>query len=114
MTRHELKEQDEITTSLQRFTEVAYSRKKEIITGLSVLLVLILAVVGWRLYAANRNANAQSQLGHAINAFNDPNTKSDKERFEKTLAEAQKTYDSYPSHTAGSIALYYMGLSHDG
>ena len=114
MTRHELKEQDEITTSIQKFTEVAYSRKKEIIAAASVLLVVILAVLGWRLYAANRDANAQSQLAHAINAFNDPNLKTDKERYEKTLAEAQKTHDAYPSHTAGAIALYYMGLSNDG
>jgi predicted negative regulator of RcsB-dependent stress response len=114
MTRHELKEQDEITTSLQKFTEVAYSRKKEIITAVVAVVVLIGVLVGWRVYSANRNANAQSQLGQTISAFTDPNLKSDKERFEKTLVEAKKTHDAYGSLTAGAIALYYMGLSHEG
>src|SRR2546425_11334440 len=97
MSRHELKEQDEITSSLQKFTEVAYARKREIIIAATALVVLIVAVAGWRLYAANRNAAAQTQLSRAISAYNDPNIKSDKERFEKALTEAQKTHDAYRS-----------------
>jgi len=114
MTRHELKEQDEITTSIQRFTEVAYARKREIIIGVATVAVLVVAIVGWRLYSSNRNSRAQTQLALAINAFNDSNIKSDKERYEKTLIEGQKTRDAYASLSAGAIALYYMGLSHEG
>lgn len=113
MSRHELKEQDEITTSLQTFTEVLYAKKKEIVTGISILAAVILAILGWRLYASNRDANAQTMLSQAINAYSDPTIKSDKDRFTKVLAEAQKTHDAYPSLTAGHIALYYMALSQD-
>jgi tetratricopeptide (TPR) repeat protein len=114
MTRHELKEQDEITSSLQRVTETVYARKKQLVIAGVAIVVLIVVVSVWRVYAANRNAAAQTQLSHAINAFNDPNIKSDKERFDKTLSEAQKTRDSYGSSPAGAIAQYYMGLSYEG
>ena len=46
MTRHELKEQDEITTSLQRFTDFAVARQKELIIGGSAVLVIVLASLG--------------------------------------------------------------------
>src|SRR5262245_40624968 len=114
MTRHELKEQDEITSSLQRITELAYARKRQIITAAVTVVVLIVAVAVWRVYAANRNASAQTQLSHAINAYNDQNIKSDKERMEKALVEAQKTHDAYPSLPAGAIGQYYMALSQEG
>jgi predicted negative regulator of RcsB-dependent stress response len=114
MTRHELKEKDEITTSLQRFTEVAYTRKKELIGAAAGLVILILAIVGWRIYSNNRNAAAQTQLAQAINAYNDPAVKDDKERFQKSLTEAQKTYDAYRSLPAGQIAQYYLALSQEG
>jgi predicted negative regulator of RcsB-dependent stress response len=113
MSRHELKEQDEITTSLQSFTEILYARKKEIITGVSILAAVILLVVGWRVYSSNRDANAQTMLSQAITAYNDPAIKSDKDRFTKVLTEAQKTHDAYPSLIAGQIALYYVALSQD-
>ena len=37
-----------------------------------------------------------------------------KERFEKALAEAQKTHDAYRSTPAGAIAQYYVALSQEG
>ena len=115
MTRHQLKEQDEITTKLQTITELLLARKKEVTIGLSVLAVLVILVFGWRYYSARRNASAQAQLSQAINVFNDTvNIKSDKERYEKTIVEAQKTHDDYPSLAAGSIALYYVAISQEG
>ena len=104
MTRHELKAQDEITSKLQGFTDAAYARKKEIFIGVAVVLVLVSAFLGWRLYAANRNSAAQRMLGVAIAAFNDPAAGADKARYEKTIAEAQKTVDAYGSSPAGLIA----------
>jgi tetratricopeptide (TPR) repeat protein len=115
MTRHELKSQDEITSTIQRITELAYARTKQIVIGLSVVAAIVLAIVGWSLYSANRNANAQSQLSAAIGIYNDTtNIKVDKERYEKTLAEAQKTYDAYGSTAIGPIAKYYVGISQEG
>jgi predicted negative regulator of RcsB-dependent stress response len=114
LTRHQLKEQDEITTSLQSFTELIVARRKEVTTGLVIIAVLVLAIFGWRLYANRRNAAAQAQLSQAINIYNDLTIKSDKERYEKTIVEAQKTHDQYPSLPAGSIGLYFVALSQEG
>jgi tetratricopeptide (TPR) repeat protein len=115
MTRHELKEQDEITTSLQKFTELVLRYKKEVTTGVSVAAALAIIIFGWSYYRSSRTAKAEAELSQAIDAFNDTtNIKSDKERYEKTLAAAQKTYDQYRSLPAGNIALYYIGLSQDG
>jgi tetratricopeptide (TPR) repeat protein len=115
MTRHELKEQDEITTSLQQFTEFVVARKKEVTTGVAIVAGLAIVIFGWSYYRSTRNANAELELSQAINAFNDTtNLKTDKERYEKTLAEGQKTYDRYGSLPAGTIALYYVGLSQEG
>ena len=114
MTRHQLKEQDEITTSLQTFTELVVARKKELTIGLVILTVLAVAVFGWRYYSSRRNAAAQAQLSQAISIFNDTaNIKSDKERYEKTIAAAQKAYDRYPSLSAGRMGLYYVALSQE-
>ena len=115
MTRHELKEQDEITTSLQKFTDFVVLRKKEFTTALTVAAVLAIVIFGYRYYRSNRNATAQAQLSQAINTFNDTvNIKSDKERYEKTIVEAQKTYDQYRSLPIANIALYYVALSQEG
>src|SRR5499427_2329297 len=115
MTRHQLKEKDEITTSLQTFTELVVARKREVTIGLVVVAVLVIAIFGWRYYSSRRSAAAQAQLSQAINIFNDTvNIKSDKERYERTIAEAQKTHDQYPSMPAGNIAQYYIGLSQEG
>jgi len=115
MTRHQLKEQDEITTSLQSFTEFVVRYKKEFTTGITAVAALAIIIFGWTYSRSSRNARAEAELSQAINAFNDTtNIKSDKERYEKTLAAAQKTYDDYRSLPAGNIALYYVGLSQDG
>jgi tetratricopeptide (TPR) repeat protein len=115
MTRHELKEQDEITTYLQKFTEFVIRYKKEVTTGVSIVAGLAIIIFGWSYYRSSRTARAEAELSQAIDAFNDTtNIKSDKERYEKTLAAAQKTYDQYRSLPAGNIALYYIGLSQDG
>jgi tetratricopeptide (TPR) repeat protein len=115
MTRHELKEQDEITTSLQKFTEFVVRYKKELTMGVSIAAGLAIITFGWTYYRSTRNARAEAELSQAIDAFNDTtNIKSEKERYEKTLAAAQKTYDQYRSLPIGNMALYYIGLSQDG
>src|SRR5437870_10268690 len=115
MTRHELKEQDEITTYLQKTTEFVVLRKKEFTAGLTILAALAIVIFGWSYYRSTRNAHAQAQLSQAVNTFNDTaNIKSAKERYEKTIVEAQKTYDQYRSLPISNIALYYVALSQEG
>ena len=114
MTRQELKTQDEFMTTVQRFSEIAYARKKELLIGAGAILVLILVFVGWRAYSRNRDAGAQAQLAAAIAAYNDSSLKSDKERYEKTIVEGQKTVDAYGSRPSAMIARYYIGMAREG
>ena len=113
MTRHQLKEQDEITTSLEKFVEFAVARKNELIIAGVALVVIVVALFGWSYYRTNRNNSAQMQLAQVFRAYDDT-SKPDKQRFETTIAEAQKTVDAYGSLPAGAIAQYYIGLSQEG
>ncbi len=113
MTRHELKEQDEITTSLEKFAEFAYARQRELIIGGCAVAVLLLAIFGWNYYRTSRNNKAQMQLAQVFRAYEDA-SKPEKERYTATITEAQKTVDSYGSLPAGAIAQYYIGLSQEG
>jgi predicted negative regulator of RcsB-dependent stress response len=113
MTRHELKEQDEITTSLEKFVEFSVARKKELIIGAVALVVVVAGLFGWTYYRTRRNNAAQTQLARVVRAYEDT-SKPDKERFETTITEAQKTVDAYGSLPAGAIAQYYIGLSQEG
>jgi predicted negative regulator of RcsB-dependent stress response len=111
LTRHELKTQDEITSSLQSFSEFIETKKKEVLIAAVAIVVVVLAVVGWRTYSGKRDAAASIQLASAIAAFEDSSMKPEKARYEKSAAEAQKTIDQYGSSTAGKIAKYYLGMS---
>jgi len=113
MTRHQLKEQDEITTSLEKFVEFAVARKNELIIAGVALVVIVVALFGWSYYRTNRNNNAQMQLAQVFRAYDDT-SKPDKQRFETTITEAQKTVDAYGSLPAGAMAQYYIGLSQEG
>lgn len=114
MTRHDLKVQDEITSTLRSIIDGAYAHKREVIGTVSALVVIGLVLIGWSVYSSSRNASAQDQLSLAITAFGNPAIPTEKERFEKTIVEAQKTYDAYGSMPVGIIAQYYIGLSQEG
>lgn len=114
MSRSELKAQDEITNTLGHWTESAMLRKKQLLIGAAVVVGIVGLFIGWRAYASGRDTSAQRQLGAVINAFHDPTVKVDKDRFEKTIVEAQKTLKDHPSTHAASIAQYYQALSEDG
>jgi len=113
LSRHELKTQDEITSSLQNFSELLESRKKEVLIAIIALAVLVAAVAGWSAYSGKRNAAASTQLASAIAAFEESNTKPDKAGYEKAVAEARKTIETYGSTSAANIAKYYLAMSQD-
>jgi len=113
LSRHELKTQDEITSSLRSFTGILETRKKEILIAIAAVILVVVAIVGWRAYSGRRNAAASVQLASAVASFEDPSIKPDKVRYEKAAAEAQKTIDSYGSTSAGIIARYYLAMSQD-
>ena len=114
LTRSELKARDEITTTLERLTETAITRKNEVFVAVAIVLALLGAFFGWRYYSNSRSAAAQKELSNVILAFHDPAAKAEKERFEKTILAAQKAMADYPSSSAASLAQYYLALSQDG
>jgi tetratricopeptide (TPR) repeat protein len=114
LTRHQLKEQDEITSFFEKYTELVIAKKKEVTIGAAAVAAIVIIFFAWSYYSSSRNARAQAELSDAINTYNDTvNIKSDKERYEKTIALAQKTYDDYKSLPVGNIALYYEALSRE-
>ena len=114
MTRSELKAKDEITTTLASLTETAMARRNEILIAGAILLVVAGLIFGWRSYSSGRTTAAQQQLAGVISSFQNRTVKDDRERFEKTIVEAQKTMADYPSTHAASMAQYYLALSQDG
>ena len=113
LSRHELKTQDEITSSLRSFTEILETRKKEVLIAVAAVIVIVAALLGWSAYAGRRNAAASAQLASAIASFEDSNTKPDKVRYEKAVEEARKTIETYGSTSAAVIAKYYLAMSQD-
>src|SRR5262245_42026251 len=102
MTRSELKARDEITTTLERLTETPMVRKKQVLIGVLVVVAVAGLLLSWRYYASSREAAAQTDLSAVISAFQNPAVKVDKERFEKTIVEAQKAMADHPSTRAAS------------
>jgi predicted negative regulator of RcsB-dependent stress response len=114
MTRSELKAQDEITSTLQGFGEVAIARKKELLTGVIVVAVVLIGYFGWSAYSSRQAVASQLELGSVIAAYRNPAIKSESERYEKTVVAAQKVLSDYPSAKAAPVARYYLALAQDG
>jgi predicted negative regulator of RcsB-dependent stress response len=78
-----------------------------------ILFPLFISNAAWG-YQAQGGADTQVQLSRVISTFNDTkNFKSGKERYERTIAEAQKVKAKYGSSPAGQIAQYYIALSEE-
>jgi len=113
LSRSELRSQDEITTTLQNVGEKALARKNDILIWGGIALGIVVIFFSWRTYAAGRTADAQRELGAAIMAFKDT-TLTDTERYEKTVAAAQKTMNEFPNTPSASMAQYFLGVSQAG
>lgn len=114
LSRRELKHTDEITSTLETFVDRVIARKKEVVAGLVGLLVLVGGVIGWRAYASNQENTAQARLGAVIAAFTDSTVTDEKQRFTKTIEEAEKVISEYRGTDVGRLAQYYLGLSQAG
>ena len=115
MTRKELVQKDEITSTLENTAAFVLENKKPILLVTSILVALVIILVGFNIYSDNRRTASQSALSEVIDAFTDTEGyDSDRERFEAALAEAQIVRDSYRNLPAGQIAEYYIALSNEG
>jgi len=115
LSRKELVQKDEITTTLEMTTAFLLRHSKSILSSLSIVVALILVFVSWNLYNSNREANSQNALSEVIAKYTDTQSfGSDEQRFKTALSEAQVVRGDYPTLRAGQIAGYYMALSHEG
>ncbi len=115
LSRKELVQKDEITTTLEATTAFLLEHSKPIATSVGIAVALVAVFVAWSIYSANREANSQSALSEVIATFTDTEGfDSDERRFETALAEAQVVRDDYSDLRAGQIAEYYMALSQEG
>ena len=115
MTRKELVQKDEITSTLEHTTAFVLKQRKPILAVASIVVALVIILVALNVYSANRRAASQSALSKVIDIFTDTvGYDSDQERFEAALAEAHGVRDTYENLPAGQIAEYYIALSNGG
>ncbi len=114
LTRRELVQKDEITSTLEQVTTFAVENRKPLLTIVAVIVVAATVLVGWNIIAASREANAQSALSEVLRLYTDTTLAEGEERFQATLTEAQRVQAEYPNQTAAQIAQYYAALSHKG
>jgi tetratricopeptide (TPR) repeat protein len=115
MTRKELVQKDEITSTLEHTTEFVVEQRKPILVVVSIVVALVIVLVGFNVYSANRRAASQSALSEVIDIFTDiDGYDSEEERFEAALSEAQTVQANYSNLAAGQIAEYYVALSNQG
>ena len=115
LSRKELVQKDEITTTLETITAFLLQHRKRIGTSVGVVVAGVVIFVAWNVYAANLEANSQNELSEVIAIYTDTDRfDSNKVRFEAVLAEAQELRDNYPNLPVSQIAEYYMALSYEG
>jgi tetratricopeptide (TPR) repeat protein len=112
--------------TLEEIRDLFLAKKRQILTGLGIGLLVALAVFGFYYYAAHENEKAKDQLSQAlriyeasVGAANQPQKtgsadelsfKTANEKYEKALAEFQRVIKDHPSRPSGKIAQYYAGL----
>src|SRR5262245_11976483 len=112
--------------TLEEIRDFFFARKRQIVTGLALTLLLASAVFGFYYYTAHENEQAKDQLSQALRIYEAPvrdasqppgagsadelSFKTASEKYEKALAEFQKVIKDHPSRSSGKIARYYAGL----
>src|SRR5882762_5479180 len=126
LTRHEILKEDKFLVTLEEIRDFSLAKKTQILTGLSIGVLVVLAIFGFYYYSAHQNEKAKDQLSQALKIYEAPvaatnqpqNTRSpdelsfktSSEKYERALAEFQKIIRDYPSRPSGKIARYYAGL----
>jgi predicted negative regulator of RcsB-dependent stress response len=122
ITRKELK-QDKFAETLAHGAEELASHQRQLWYLGAAALVVILAVIGWRLWSERVNAQAQTALDEAMRVFNariraagepeEPGQPSYVDEKNK-LTDAAQSFEKVSAHYArtrpGRLARYYAGL----
>lgn len=123
LTRRELK-QDELRTTFEHYEYYIKEHYKEILGVTGIVVVVVGLVVGLRLYADRREAEANAQLGTALKTFRayvgmpapgsfDPGSEMfpvASEKYKKALAQFSEVIQKFPRTKAAEIARYHAGI----
>lgn len=114
LSRKELTEKDEITSSLEHATTFVFENRKPFLAGLGVVVAVAILIVGWSVYSTRVEVSGQVALSGVIQAYNNVATQTDDARFNATIAVAQIVQQDHAGTQAAAIALYYEALAQDG
>lgn len=123
LTRKELK-QDEFHDIYEEFFEYLKQHYQEIAAAIAVVLVVVAAVSGWRLYNQKQESAANAMLGAAFKTFHayvgtasadalgpDATTYTTAQlKYKKALDQFNQVIKQYPRQKAADIARYHAGI----
>ena len=123
MTRHELK-QDELRTTFEQFEQFVKERYQQILTVAGIVLVVVAAAIGLKIYLDRQVAEANTQLNEALTTFRaqvgtpapgslDAAAKlfpTANEKYEKALGQFADITQRFPRTKAAAIARYHVGV----
>jgi predicted negative regulator of RcsB-dependent stress response len=122
ITRKELK-QDKFAETLAHGAEELASHQRQLWYLGAAVLVVILAVIGWRLWSERVNAQAQTALDEAMRVFNariraagepeepgQPSYVDEKNKLTDAAKSFEKVSADFARTKPGRLARYYAGL----
>lgn len=125
ISRRELKK-DEIRETLVHGAEAALSHQKMLWIISGVVIVVALAIGGWRVYSERQTVKAAAALDEAQKVFqarirliNQPEEPGEisytqeKNKYEDAVKKFEEVARTYPRTRPGLVARYYAGLSNE-
>ncbi|MFB0518089.1 MAG: tetratricopeptide repeat protein [Acidobacteriota bacterium] len=125
ITRKQMK-RDEFISTVQKLVNLGILYRKQLALVIVAVVVVTLAVFGWRYYRHQQELKASALLSSAIKEFHTPITQpaetssedsaaspsftSQEEKCRQVLPSFQKVIDSYPRSFSAAQARYYQGV----
>lgn len=125
ISRKELK-QDQIRETLVHAGEAALSHQRMLWITISAVVVVAVAVGGWRVYSERQTVKAAAAFDDAqkifqarIRAMGEPEQPGEttytqeKNKYEDAARKFEEAANTYPRTRPGQVARYYAGLSYE-
>ena len=123
LTRRELK-QDELRTTFENFEDFVKERYQQILTVAGIVLVVVAAAIGLKVYLDRQVEAANTELNEAMTTFRaqvgapapgslEAGAKmfpTAKEKFDKALSQFADITQRFPRTKAAAIARYHVGV----
>ncbi len=124
LTRKEMKRRDSFQIFMSTALEYVQRHRRQLIAGVVILVLVVVAVVAWGFWAASREDRAQVALAEAIEVYgapveadaseddpdgDGPTFASDEARRERARELFTRVHDEYGWSDAAAIAEVYLG-----